>query len=98
MADDAGRFGEGEVFATGAEAEVGVKIAGGVWGVIAGGKDEEVLVWGENSAAWKGPQGAVCRVVGEVVAGDVEGEEVAVVDFDPVGGVAVAIVEAGVAG
>ena len=89
---------EGEVLAVGAEAEIGVKVAGGVSGVGAGGKDDEVFIAREGGAGGEGPLLKIGGVIGEEVAAEVEGGEIAVVDFDPVAGVAVAVCKSGITG
>ena len=90
--EDAGRglLGEGEVFAGGAKAEVGVEFGTIDRTIFSGGENNEV---GEGTEGGIGetPFGEVGGVVGEIVISEDGGGSAGVVDFNPVGGVAVFI-------
>ena len=86
-------FDQGEEFPINIEAEVGVKRLSGHDSVFAGCVDEEISI-GRNSDVGEGPLGEIGGVVSEVVSID-RGCRSGIVNFDPVGGESVFIVEGG---
>jgi len=86
---------EGEGFAGGGETEVGVERLAGSGAVFVAGEDDEVGSGLEGGAGWERPAGGASGIVGEVEAAEVDGGEVGVMDFDPVGAVAVFVGDAG---
>ena len=77
-----------EVFATGTEAEVGVKFVSFIGAVFSGSKDDQVICFIE-SGCWKPPLGEVVGVVGEVVVVENGGGRAGVVNLNPIGGITV---------
>src|SRR5882724_3692248 len=69
---------------------------GGV--VVPGGENDHVAAPGHDGSSGELPQGRIARVVGEVIAAEVKVGDLGVVDFDPVGSVAVVVDDAVVVG
>ena len=83
-------FDEGEVFAGGVEAEVGVELAAGGAAVFVGGPDDEVVAGVEGDGG-EGPAGGEGGVVGEGPAFEIDWGGGGIVDFDPVAEIAVLV-------
>ena len=66
--------------------------------IVAGGENDHVTAPGHRCPSRELPLGQVVCVIGEVVAAEIEVGDLRVVDFDPVGGVAVVINQAVVVG
>jgi len=80
--------GEGEVFAVGAEAEIGVEFPVGDGPVFAGGEHDDEAVGGEGDGG-ELPFGEEVLVVGKVPTREVHRDRIGVTDFDPIGEFAV---------